>query len=435
MKIYMTRILAIILVALLLVGCTPMDWFGLNDRTLNGVALDDYTIVYSDAAPDYCKRAARYIYEQVLARTGLKLAVRKDNEGTYGHEILVGDTNRELSQKVKAQSRNMEFYFTADDNHIAMNADYFIIAAAAYYFIETYIPGDSFKSTIAKNEVIARKPITEEANNIIFLIGDGMGFNHTKLLEDYDIGEMISEGINLLFERSDNEDIFYGYYLPYQGSLRTNSLSGTTDSAAAATALACGYKTVNRYLGLDWKGNEIQSLTELAGSLGMSTAVLSTEDHTGATPGGFSSHVLDRSYGAEIFEDQTKLSAEIGTLIKCGLNENLQFEEVITDVLHNLEDNENGFFLMYEEAYIDKNSHSNLLMSAMMCVARFNQAIGVFMEHAFYHPDTLVIITADHETGGLTRREDGFYKFTSTDHSSADVPIFAYGYGAEVFAD
>ena len=90
---------------------------------------------------------------------------------------------------------------------------------------------------------------------------------------------------------------------------------------------------------------------------------------------------------------------------------------------------------MYEEAYIDKNSHDNALPKTTACVARFNQAIGVFMEYAFYNPDTLVIITADHETGSLTLEDDGLYWFNSTAHSGADVPIFAYGQGAEVFAD
>jgi alkaline phosphatase len=66
-------------------------------------------------------------------------------------------------------------------------------------------------------------------------------------------------------------------------------------------------------------------------------------------------------------------------------------------------------------------------------MVRFNQAIGLFMEYAFYNPDTLVLITADHETGGLYFDENGTPVCPYDDHTSANVPFFAYGQGAEVF--
>ena len=91
-----------------------------------------------------------------------------------------------------------------------------------------------------------------EIKNIIFLIGDGMGVNQTLLYEAYDARSC---------KYSDNEEIFYGYLFPSQGFARTDSLSGTTDSAAAGTALACGYKTINGYVGLDKNGNEVQLST------------------------------------------------------------------------------------------------------------------------------------------------------------------------------
>ena len=167
----------------------------------------------------------------------------------------------------------------------------------------------------------------------------------------------------------------------------------------------------------------------------MATAVMSTEVQTGATPGGFSAHTESRDNSQEIIDDQAKLSEEYGTVIQCGMADNLKFEAVISSTLNKLGEDEDGFFLMYEEAYIDKNSHDNNLSKMVACVGRFNQAIGVFMEYAFYHPETLVIITADHETGSLALGDDGVYWFHSTGHSSADVPIFAYGQGTEVFAE
>ena len=66
-------------------------------------------------------------------------------------------------------------------------------------------------------------------------------------------------------------------------------------------------------------------------------------------------------------------------------------------------------------------------------VVQFNQAIGLFMEFAFYNPDTFVLITADHETGGLTKTSSGDFKYTSGNHTGANVPVFAYGYNANVF--
>ena len=94
--------------------------------------------------------------------------------------------------------------------------------------------------------------------------------------------------------------------------------------------------------------------------------------------------------------------------------------------------NENGFFMMYEEAYTDKHNHDNNMDMSFKALVRFNQVIATVMEYAFYNPNTFVIITADHETGGLTMK-NGTYIYTSTDHTSKDVPVFAYGYRAELF--
>ena len=87
---------------------------------------------------------------------------------------------------------------------------------------------------------------------------------------------------------------------------------------------------------------------------------------------------------------------------------------------------------MYEEAHIDKHSHNNELDKMYQAIVRFNQAIARFMEFAFYNPDTFVLITADHETGDLYM-DGGELKYHSGDHTSKNVPIFAYGDGAELF--
>ena len=92
---------------------------------INGISLNAFTIVYSDDQPDYTLRAAEYIQSQLLSRTGVEVPICEDDSGTYDHEILVGNTNRPLSETVRPDSRNMEFYLTADEDHIAINGDYY----------------------------------------------------------------------------------------------------------------------------------------------------------------------------------------------------------------------------------------------------------------------------------------------------------------------
>ncbi len=397
--------------------------------SLNGVDLAEFAIVYSDEDADYSLRAAEYIQSEIKARTGLELALVEDSEqSTAAYEIVVGETSREISARLDADTERTQFAILAEDKQIALEGNYFIIAAAAYFFVETYIPEDNFAAVIP-TEVTIHEPIVEKAKNFMVLIGDGMGLYQSLL---FDVMEN-----NI--EYSDGEDRFYGYYFPARGMARTNSLSGTTDSAAAGTALATGYKTYNEYIGQDENHAPLTSLTELAASLGKSTAVMSTEDSSGATPASFSAHADDRDYSGEIRADQRALRRELGTIVACKFNHytdtlvKSRLEGRINLVLRTLEENENGFFLMYEEAYIDDHCHFNDADMAFHALVRFNQAIGRFMEYAFYNPDTFVVITADHETGWLLPAGDGSFAYNSGDHSSMYVPVFAHGDGSELF--
>ena len=409
-----------------------------KQKYLNSVSIDEYIIVYSREDLDYSKRAANYIKEQVKLHTGFELEVSLDTDGPFAHEIVVGETSREISDTLEADTEGLEFAIYADDSHIAMEGDYFIIAAAAYFFIETYVINEVADAQIPK-EISIHEPIVKEAKNFILLIGDGMGVNQTRLYEAYDVA---AEGDKAY---SDGEDIFYGYLLPYQGFSNTNSLSGTTDSAAGGTALATGYKTFNSRIGKDKDYNDIQSLTELAGSMNKATAVLSTDSRDGATPAAFSAHANDRDESSVIRDSQKELKSKYKTTIDCGSTDYDQYgilslERRITRTLTSLSENENGFFIMYEEAHIDKHCHSSNMDSTFAALVRFNQAIATFMEYAFYNPDTFVLITADHETGGLQIGDDGEFYYSSTTNSSgtrthtgAAVPVFAYGLGAEMF--
>ncbi len=411
--------------------CGRKDATGLTEALLCGDALSSYVIVYAKDASAYTVRAADYIAKEIKARTGLSLTVMplEDSTEVNAHEIVVGETARPISQDLDAKTDGLEFAILADENHIAIEGDYFIIAAAAYYFVEKYIPEAIFDIDVPQTASICT-PIVKEAENFILLIGDGMGHNQTKLFDAYKE--------KTISDYSDGEDLFYGYLFPYIGEARTDSLTGTTDSAAAGTALASGYKTENGTIGRDADQNDVPLLTELAAGKGKATAVMSTEKQTGATPSAFSAHAYHRSNTTNIKASQADLIAQYGTLIDCGYDVYTEDEmqilrSAITDTLQTLSQNEDGFFLMYEEAYIDKHCSALNVEKAYLATVRFNQAIALFMEYAFYNPETMVIITADHETGGLHLDENREFQFVSEEHTSANVPVFAYGLRADVF--
>lgn len=429
MEIFMKRILAFILtlaiVSTLFVSCKKEE--PPAEAYVNGVHLSEYVIVYNDAGLDYDLRAAEYIRDQIKARTRIELSIVTDMEQEAAHEIVVGDTDRAISKKLDAECEGLEYALLADGGHIAMEGDYFIIAAAACFFVDSYVPVGDGQTTVPATVEI-HEPIVKEAKNYILLIGDGMGVNQTKLF-DY---------MENNIEYGDGEDLFYGYLLPYSGFSRTQSLSGITDSAAGGTALATGYKTINEYIGRDKDGNDIQSITELAASLGLSTAVMSTETNTGATPASFSAHANDRDSSGVISQSQLVTMQTYGTVIDCGFDYYTKkmvtgsVEKHFSDTLKKVSGDEDGFFMMYEEAYIDKHCHNNEIDKAFQAVVRFNQIIARVMEFAFYNPETFVLITADHETGDLYE-ENGELKYHSDDHTANDVPVFAYGMGAELF--
>ena len=421
----MKRILLLALCAVLalltLSGCALF-----NSSTINGERLSSYKIVYSADDSDYSYRAAEYVRDTVKVRTGVELEIIEDDSAEGACEIVVGETSRSVSAELDADLLGSEFAVFSSGTKIALEGDYFLIAAAAYYFVETFVPENNYAATVPEGVSVC-EPITKEAKNFIMLIGDGMGVNHTKLFDKMENG----------IEYGDGEDIFYGYYLSALGYSRTNSLSGTTDSAAGGTALASGYKTNNESIGIDGEGRDVLLITELAASLGKSTAVMSTETKTGATPASFSAHATDRDGKADILQSQIQTTQNYGTIIECGYDHYtgekvMDIQEKIISTLDTLDDDEDGFFLMYEEAHTDKHSHKNDFDRTFEALVRFNQAIGVFMEYAFYHPDTMVIITADHETGGITE-EDGEFVYTSEDHTPADVPVFVFGAAAHLF--
>ncbi|MBQ8026485.1 MAG: alkaline phosphatase [Clostridia bacterium] len=297
-------------------------------------------------------------------------------------------------------------------------------------------------------------------DNVILMIGDGMGFKHIDWMEqEYGIEEAN------MFTMTQ-----------YHGESKTRSSNAVvTDSAAGATALSCAVRTNNGAVGVfpqDSFGVAYvpMNLSELAHSYGKMTGVVTTDNNHGATPGGFSAHVFDRDEGEEITRQQIEesdldliWSATSGLVNDAYANEygwtlldtkaefdavepgtrsfgqfagNLwnkdtgadspNLSEMTIKAIDMLDDDEDGFFLMVEGAHIDKHSHSNDEPNMKIAALEFDMAVKAAIEYAKNDGNTLVVITADHETGAISF-EDGEYQFNQTGHSGVNVPLLVYG--------
>lgn len=320
---------------------------------------------------------------------------------------------------------------------------------------ETYMP--TFKSDGA----------TKYPRNVILLIGDGNGMAH----------------------------IFSGYYanggalsitnLKACGWVTTQSADAfTTDSAASGTAYATGEKTHNYAIGVNVDDEPIPNIPEIIAERGLISGVVSTDAMTGATPAAFFAHQPNRNMTAEIWGD---LPGSVLTFWSAGSQEKFakdatpetrqQIAETFT-VVTSLDDpaaadaarlgylptakeagyivdgrtdflprttafavrflsercaRRKGFFLMVEGARIDKASHANEYESMLREELDFDETVAEALRFADEDGRTLVIICADHETGGTVLRDGDPEKgdvtgiFTSTNHTPSPIPLFAYG--------
>ena len=290
--------------------------------------------------------------------------------------------------------------------------------------------------------------------NVILMIGDGMGENTLKATLADDPAPLKMETMKV------------------RGQSKTNSWPGfiVTDSAAGATALASGIRNINGEIGvfaldfLQWVKTPA-NLAELAVKNGRLAGVVTTDSTSGATPAAFSAHTLSRDSEEDISNDQlacdltliwgagsksvTKEKAEkngysfITTrsqmlALRAGGRSFAQFssmskiedpkltptlKEMTKAAIDMLDDDPDGFFLMVEGAHIDKYAHSGDLENAIRHVREFDAAIEYAMDFAASHPGTLVLVTADHETGGVTLK-NGKYVTTTGGHTWANVPVF-----------
>lgn len=395
------------------------------DINLNNSAIENYSIVYSASELDFNLRAAEYVKDEILKLTGKELSVKLDTEATETDlEILVGLTNRAASaDAASAELGDFEFIASAKGAQIILYGEEYMVAAAAYNFINnTVMNNDNGNATLAE-DFSAKAPEFETPNNFILMIGDGMGFNSLEYGEDLFIA-----GTYIVDEYSNLPHYNVAARLPYKAASHTTpkGANTVTDSAAGGTALATGYKTYNGVVGLNTDFEPVKNLTELAKEKGKMTAVLTTDGRTGATPSAFSAHVYDRDDGDDIAYMQD--SSDIDFILPDIYGP----EASLRKAFDMFKDAEDGFFIMYEEAYIDKSAHSESAKDFYKAYSKLNTALRAAMEFMMYNPDTLLILTADHETGGITWNEDkGSYEFTSDDHSGVNVPFYALGKGVE----
>lgn len=390
--------------------------YPIGELTLGGTPLRDYVIVVPQQASLYEKYAAAAFNDYLETHAGYTLTVADDSAEPHPHELLFGATARPASARHDGKTYGeMEYLLTVEGGHVVLRGDSYMIGGAVGALTALMREAGEGELRVPTTALPAKFRFADTPKSAILLIGDGMGANQINLTLD--------EG---------GLDEFAARRFPNQGEAKTRSASSAvTDSAASGTALSSGYKTINGYLGLDARGTEHINIRELAASRGARTAVVTSDKLTGATPAAFTAHVIDRNMSTEISAQQAAL--EIEYLRSCNGKVLVNESRAALNIIAN--GDADSFFIMIEEAYIDKNSHSNATDDVISCVKYLNETAAYVSQFVFLHPDTAFIVTADHECGGIQQRVGGKYYFTSTSHTGVNVPVSALGAGTEFFAD
>ncbi len=308
-----------------------------------------------------------------------------------------------------------------------------------------------------------------KVKNIIFLIGDGMGLAQINAAETVNKGLTLFNFKNIGLQMNSPADAY------------------TTDSGAGGSAMATGEPTFNRHISMTADGKVTPSLTDYAFDKGLACGVITLGNLADATPAAFYGHATDRDYtdqltnylldgkltllaggGMDVFTER-KDKSEYLTKLKKIYRLTDDFEEInkderkvicadgrmdlaatqgTLDLLARItkmgidkvqKANDKGFFLMVEGAKIDYAGHSNSLPGSIVEMLSFDMAIAEALKFADSNGETLVVVTADHETGGLTLidgdREKGLITgyYVTDDHTPIMLPVFAYGPGSQEF--
>lgn len=322
--------------------------------------------------------------------------------------------------------------------------------------------------------------ISINVKNIIFMVGDGMGLAHINAAR--------------LKARHENKSFIIDT-LPVTGLVNTHASNHLiTDSAAAATALATGYKTSNKTIGMSPDGKKFKTILEAAQDKKMATGLVATSSITHATPAAFVAHVRSRKQQSEIAEQLLESQTDVllgggkafflpdtaadslredgqdliakaklkgytlletrrelltnsddkilGLFAKDGLNfkeSEPSLAEMTQAALNRLSKNQTGFILIVEGSQIDWASHHKNTDETIHQTILFDHAVETALNFAKTNGETLLLVTADHETGGMTINKgklDGSrleIRWTTKKHTAIDVPLYAYGPGAIEF--
>ncbi len=350
---------------------------------------------------------------------------------------------------------------------------FFIIILSCFFGCKSQSAAQSASESVSQTA----SPST--AKNVIFLIGDGMGLTQTS-------AGYYRNNMHLELERAH-----------VVGLSKTNASDNLiTDSAAGATAFSIGEKTYNGAIGVDKNKTPKETILEKLSKDGFSTGLIATCAITHATPASFYAHQPSRKMGYEIAADmvQSPLDAFIGggkkhfynrtdgqegqtddrNILEELTNKGFSFASSLEEFSENngktgffiaeghpesilkgrgdilpksikpmisklQQLSDTGFFLMVEGSQIDWGGHANDSEYIITEMIDFDQAVGAAFDFAQQDGNTLVIITADHETGGYALRgKDSNYNeiegsFTTLGHSATMVPVYAFGPGAEHF--
>lgn len=246
--------------------------------------------------------------------------------------------------------------------------------------------------------------ITAQADNVILMIGDGMGKNHISCT---------SQKHNLFLQT-----------LKPKGEIKTNSADNIiTDSAASATAYACGIKTNNGFLGLTPSKEKCETLAETSITKGYKSFIRTTDKITGATPSAFYAHQDSRYKIQEILKDLEKAQKQM------DIKSVQEIDKETNLLLSSLKTEQIPFFIMIEESEIDKQSHLNDYENMSKALVRFDKAVESASKFTLNRKDTTLIILADHETGGL----NDSCLYTSDYHTAQNVSYYVIGKHADSF--
>lgn len=339
------------------------------------------------------------------------------------------------------------------------------------YAVNNFENDDLYTAVQTYEPVSVAQPKGRKVKNVILMIGDGMGLEQLS-------AAWVVNGRHLNI--TDN--------FPYTGLQWTYSASKlVTDSAAAGTALATGSKTNNGMIAMSPDRQPLETLSEYAKSKGMKTGTSVVCRICDATPAVFSTHAahrdslyditaqfvdsrLDFLFGGglrwwENRPDGRDLTAEVEakgyTFVKdikaleavkegpvialtsymelpAALDREGAHQASVAKALELL-DNKKGFFLMVEGSCIDDYGHANKVGYVMEEIFDFDRTVGVVLEWAAKDGETLVIVTADHATGGMTLLDGNIAEqrvgvnFSNTGHNGVAIPVFAWGPRAEEF--